>query len=207
MPFQFDSTLHSPVASLLSPVSTRLTPALSYHHLLQCLGMLAHRPLSHTTDIIQQDTANEHSYPTYSTSPHLTPMPYPSSSSKPNRSILKCPSPQPQRYTQFPSSSDGTIPAPTPPLHCSVRFPSSPKLSTIHYTHCPTMYDRRPIEVSQNTCAMPERQCDGLTNGSPSPWTGKHVHPSVLNRMYEAQMGFMPPPALSSDDGSSEDSG
>jgi len=118
---------------------------------------------------------------------------------KPARSILKC----------SPSAS----PTPNPPPH-SVRFPSSPKLSTVHFTHCPSSYDRTPITVLPNSCALPERNCRSYSPGGGSPsqqgqyqW-GKELHHSMFNRDrpdLSLDSGLLPPP-LSSDDGSSEDS-
>jgi len=133
------------------------------------------------------------------------------------RSILKCTSadPSPVAHQQHPLHH--------PPHHPSscVRFPSSPKLSTVHFTHCPNSYDRTPITVSPNSCAMPERGCReyGSTSSSSSSssqsqsfWLGNHMHPSVLDRMAsegrfgEMYEGGLVPPPLSSDDGSSEES-
>ncbi|KAG8989193.1 hypothetical protein FRB90_002373 [Tulasnella sp. 427] len=121
------------------------------------------------------------------------------------RSILKCSTPVasagPAHHHHHP--------------HSSVRFPSSPKLSTVHFTHCPTSYDRTPIVVSQNSCAMPERGCRNYaTEGQQQQFAwGRSFHPSAFNAyrpMGTSDELFMDPgllpPGLSSDDGSSEES-
>jgi len=131
----------------------------------------------------------------------------PMAPNKAPRSILKC---------------SPVIPQTPHPPHGSVRFPSSPKLSTVHLTHCPTSYDRTPIVVLPNSCALPERNCRSYSpNGTPNPanptqssnW-GKELHPSVFNRTSPNHVQFgngtyegsLLPPPLTSDDGSSEES-
>lgn len=119
------------------------------------------------------------------------------------RSILKC-----QTAVVGGSSTAAHHP------HPSVRFPSSPKLSTVHFTHCPSSYDRTPIVVSQNSCAMPERGCRTYAveqqQGQQYAW-GRSVHPSLFGSFRPSDELFMDPgllpPGLSSDDGSSEESG
>lgn len=142
-----------------------------------------------------------------STTATPSPSPCPSAAATP-RSILKCTTPQPTR--------------PHPHPHPSVRFPSSPKLSTVHITHCSTSYDRTPITIGPNSCALPERGTRSYSPGgsSSSPVTmnsmqwGNHVHPSVLARhcaayaasASEPTFELFPPPLLH-DSESSEDSG
>ncbi|KAG9015378.1 hypothetical protein FRB93_013078 [Tulasnella sp. JGI-2019a] len=74
----------------------------------------------------------------------------------------------------------------------AVRFPSSPKMSTVYWTHCPNSYDRRPIVVLPNSCALPDRGQRDLSGASSSPQMGQtslpqswgnHVHPSIFGRM------------------------
>lgn len=117
------------------------------------------------------------------------------------RSILKC----------SPTPVGGGPTAAHHHPHPSVRFPSSPKLSTVHFTHCPSSYDRTPIVVSQNSCAMPERGCRTVEQQQYQQYTwGRSVHPSVFNSFRPSDELFMDPgllpPGLSSDDGSSEES-
>ncbi|KAI0033808.1 hypothetical protein K488DRAFT_35517, partial [Vararia minispora EC-137] len=38
-----------------------------------------------------------------------------------------------------------------------VHFPPTPRLTSTHFTHSPHTYDRAPIAVSVNDCALPER--------------------------------------------------
>ncbi|KAF9654131.1 hypothetical protein BDM02DRAFT_39927 [Thelephora ganbajun] len=38
-----------------------------------------------------------------------------------------------------------------------VHFPPSPRLSTFHFTHSPQLYDRSPLVVQPNVCALPGR--------------------------------------------------
>ncbi|ETW77687.1 hypothetical protein HETIRDRAFT_453834 [Heterobasidion irregulare TC 32-1] len=97
-----------------------------------------------------------------------------------------------------PSSRDQhrfSPPQHTPPrrIH-NVRFPPSPTLTHTFSTHAASSYDRSPIVVLPNTCALPARGCPGRTylpgdapgspGGSPDKEKrrsqknrGKHVHP------------------------------
>ncbi|KAF7975263.1 hypothetical protein HWV62_10140 [Athelia sp. TMB] len=86
------------------------------------------------------------------------------------------------------------------PSH-GVHFPPSPTLTRTFTAHSPSTYDRSPIVVSQNTCALPERGCPGRTytlDESPShppraptsgwmPHSGRHLHPRAVNSGYRAQ--------------------
>ncbi|KZV74101.1 hypothetical protein PENSPDRAFT_541611, partial [Peniophora sp. CONT] len=38
-----------------------------------------------------------------------------------------------------------------------VHFPSTPNMTTTHLAHSPLTYDRKPIMVGRNECALPER--------------------------------------------------
>jgi hypothetical protein len=58
---------------------------------------------------------------------------------------------QPQYYTH------------TAHPHHSVHFPPSPALTRTFMAHSASTYDRSPIVVSQNDCALPERGCPGRT--------------------------------------------
>ena len=58
-----------------------------------------------------------------------------------------------------------------------VHFPPSPSLTSIHTTHSPTVYDRAPIAVSPNLCAMPERGRRVYTEG---PTVADYFHPHAF---------------------------
>lgn len=45
----------------------------------------------------------------------------------------------------------------------TVHFPPSPALTRTHLVHSASTYDRSPIVVSPNDCALPERGCPGRT--------------------------------------------
>lgn len=68
-----------------------------------------------------------------------------------------------------------------------VHFPPTPTLTSTHTTHSPFAYDRAPIVVSPNICALPERG-GRMYNPQPSPLLthktpkGCYFHP----RAYEA---------------------
>jgi hypothetical protein len=49
------------------------------------------------------------------------------------------------------------------PQQHSVHFPPSPALTRTFFAHSPSTYDRSPIVVSPNDCALPERGCPGRT--------------------------------------------
>lgn len=73
-----------------------------------------------------------------------------------------------------------------------VHFPPSPNLTRTYTAYPPSAYDRSPIVVAPNTCALPERGCPGRTytlDGeppmkSPSPshrsQHGIHIHPRAV---------------------------
>ncbi|OAX40703.1 hypothetical protein K503DRAFT_768363 [Rhizopogon vinicolor AM-OR11-026] len=76
-------------------------------------------------------------------------------------------------------------------LH-AVHFPPSPSLTRTYTAHPSSAYDRSPIVVAPNTCALPERGCPGRTytlDGEPpvrSPPPSKrsqhgiHIHPRAV---------------------------
>lgn len=77
-------------------------------------------------------------------------------------------SPSPPSYSY--SHSISTLPAPAdrpPPPHphssSHVHFPPSQSLSTTFPTHSKKTYDRRPLVVAPNMCALPARGCPGRT--------------------------------------------
>ncbi|KAL4063033.1 hypothetical protein V8B97DRAFT_1597271 [Scleroderma yunnanense] len=116
---------------------------------------------------------------------------YPSPSATP-RSILKHDRVHPSRSTDR--------------LH-AVHFPPSPTLTRVHVVHSSTSYDRSPIVVSPNACALPERGCPGRTyvlddelprRSLPSQRrsnNGNHVHPRATSNYISS-----PPSRLGEDD-------
>lgn len=76
-------------------------------------------------------------------------------------------------------------------LH-AVHFPPSPTLTRTYSAYPPSTYDRSPIVVAPNTCALPERGCPGrtytldgerpMTSPSPSKRSqhGIHLHPRAV---------------------------
>ncbi|KAG2145465.1 uncharacterized protein EDB93DRAFT_1251336 [Suillus bovinus] len=76
-------------------------------------------------------------------------------------------------------------------LH-AVHFPPSPALTRTYSAYPPSTYDRSPIVVAPNTCALPERGCPGRTYtldedrpASSSPTSkrsqhGIHLHPRAV---------------------------
>jgi len=67
-----------------------------------------------------------------------------------------------------------------------VHFPPTPTLASTHAAYSPLTYDRAPIAVTPNSCALPERGGRMYTS-SPESWTlrpakGSYFHP----RAYEA---------------------
>ncbi|THU95688.1 hypothetical protein K435DRAFT_859268 [Dendrothele bispora CBS 962.96] len=65
--------------------------------------------------------------------------------------------PTPPRPQQHLSS---TLPSPrlrSPLLSPHVHFPPTPAISSTQLTHSPSTYDRAPIQVSPNSCELPER--------------------------------------------------
>jgi len=66
-----------------------------------------------------------------------------------------------------------------------VHFPPTPILTSSQRTHSPTTYDRAPIEVTPNACALPERGGrayflpDDATYNSPTP-KRSYFHPRAF---------------------------
>lgn len=79
------------------------------------------------------------------------------------RSILKHPESnhsEPPHFATSPAVSSALpYPYPTPQVH----FPPSDALTQTYLTHSTTAYDRAPIVVVPNECAMPARGCPGRT--------------------------------------------
>jgi hypothetical protein len=112
---------------------------------------------------------------------------YISSSSSTPRSILKRQQASPSYVHAMSKSPDR--------LH-AVHFPPSPALTCTYVAYSSLTYDRSPIIVAPNICALPERGCPGRTytldeheppkSSSPprrrSHHNGIHLHPrAVLN--------------------------
>ncbi|KAJ7696722.1 hypothetical protein B0H17DRAFT_874445, partial [Mycena rosella] len=72
-----------------------------------------------------------------------------------------------------------------------VHFPSTPGLTLTADTHSPGTYDRAPIAVSPNSCALPERG-DRVYPTPSSPLKGSYFHP----RAFEACETEPVPPLL-----------
>jgi hypothetical protein len=80
--------------------------------------------------------------------------------------------------------------------HHAVHFPPSPVLTRACLAHSPNSYDRTPIQVEENQCALPERGCPGRTyditdtdesvnaieqlNAASITGSGRTIHPRVL---------------------------
>lgn len=76
----------------------------------------------------------------------------------------------------------------------AVHFPPSPSLTRVYAAHPSTAYDRSPIVVSPNACALPERGCPGRTytlgderptrssQSKRRPSSGNHFHPRAVSK-------------------------
>lgn len=74
------------------------------------------------------------------------------------------------------TSLAAALPYPPPPPQ--VHFPPPTSLTQTHYTHSGTHYDRAPIVVLPNDCALPERGCPGRTYDNSSGY--KTPRPATL---------------------------
>lgn len=103
---------------------------------------------------------------------------HPSSSSSPSPTSPPPLIPPPHHHsssTMYSTSSSLPPPTPRPILkrnpssldrerkHAVVHFPPSPIISKTFVAHSPSAYDRSPIVVVPNSCALPERGCPGRT--------------------------------------------
>ena len=83
-----------------------------------------------------------------------------------------------------------STPSPHAPTH--VHFPPSCSLTSTFTAHSPTAYDRSPIHVTPNHCALPERGCPGRTYAIDDDLhrlrSGRDLHPRAL-----AQSFVLPP--------------
>ncbi|KAI0281172.1 hypothetical protein BC826DRAFT_1143631, partial [Russula brevipes] len=85
-----------------------------------------------------------------------------------------------------------------------VHFPPTPGLCRTHLTHSSAIYDRHPIVVSPNACALPERNertdvpCSEGTS-SPRKWRSSHdaqgvaLHPHAFTALSPAQSAPLDP--------------
>ncbi|KAG8740055.1 hypothetical protein FRC12_016128 [Ceratobasidium sp. 428] len=98
----------------------------------------------------------------------------------------------------------------------TMHFPTAKReLVKTRVTHSPSSYDRSPIVVLPNSCALPARGCPGRTyDPTPVSPSGRTMHPSAYSA---ASMSQSPPrirrpatpcavPGLIPDEGSSDDS-
>ncbi|TRM69819.1 hypothetical protein BD626DRAFT_475397 [Schizophyllum amplum] len=89
-----------------------------------------------------------------------------------------------------------------------VHFPPTPSLSRIFSTHPPSEYDRTPIVVSANTCALPERGGRTYTDDdappTPTPASKRYseagdMHPSALTASYPSHLPSLIPDMTTSE--------
>lgn len=103
----------------------------------------------------------------------------------------------------------------SPPYSHGVHFPPSSGLARTFDAYSASTYDRSPIVVSPNTCALPERGCPGRTytadDSSCYAYTnsvrktaasrGEHAHPRLLQSsstlVYHRSESFSNPPSSS----------
>lgn len=137
------------------------------------------------------------------------------------RSILKCSSPAAHSAPSS-SSHSASYPAslyssalPYAPQQPNVHFPPSPSLAKTYPTFSVAAYDRAPIAVVKNDCALPERGCPGRTydacSKARSRKDGVHPHPRAADidasrRQSSLSLSHtsMRPPSLIPDVSSSE---
>lgn len=75
-----------------------------------------------------------------------------------------------------------------PYAQANVHFPTAKReLVKTRITHSPTSYDRSPIVVPPNSCALPARGCPGRTyDPTPVSPSGRTMHPSAQPQAYYA---------------------
>lgn len=87
-----------------------------------------------------------------------------------------------------------------PPSHNPhvVHFPPQPSLTRTFSAHSSSTYDRTPIAVTPNSCALPERGCPGRTytldeseqHSPPSPTMARRGHPSNGRDLHPRALAF-----------------
>ncbi|KAF8654733.1 hypothetical protein AX16_003388 [Volvariella volvacea WC 439] len=125
---------------------------------------------------------------------------------------------QPQRPPISPRSILKRSPSSNHPSNHGVHFPPSPSLTRVFFAHSSSVYDRSPIIVTPNSCALPERGCPGRTYvlDDPAPpvnavapprrlCTERVLHPRALaHSSYRGTDADTVPPQLIPDTSSSE---
>jgi len=76
--------------------------------------------------------------------------------------------------------------------HHAVHFPPSPSLTRTFSAHSSATYDRSPIVVSPNNCALPERGCPGRTYLLDDPTSAPCLSASSGRRGYAYASDFHP---------------
>jgi hypothetical protein len=76
--------------------------------------------------------------------------------------------------------------------HHAVHFPPSPSLTRTFSAHSSATYDRSPIVVSPNNCALPERGCPGRTYLLDDPASVPNLSPPCGRRAYAYANDFHP---------------
>ncbi|KAG9095504.1 hypothetical protein FRC06_009734 [Ceratobasidium sp. 370] len=121
-----------------------------------------------------------------------------------------------------PNAALGSIGGPSemlPYAQANVHFPTAKReLVKTRVTHSPSSYDRSPIVVLPNSCALPARGCPGRTyDPTPVSPSGRTMHPSAQIYSSPPPMSQSPPrirrpatpcavPGLIPDESSSDDS-
>lgn len=83
--------------------------------------------------------------------------------------------------------------------HHSVHFPPSPSLTRTFYAHSASAYDRSPIIVSPNDCALPARGCPGRTYFDEPPTPYPSNRPSCMSNAkgyHPRAFSIIPPTTL-----------
>lgn len=75
-----------------------------------------------------------------------------------------------------------------------MHFPPSPTLTSTHVVDPPRLYDRSPIVVAENSCAMPQRGCPGRTYATIDGVGRGGIHPgNALALSSSAKFSLAPP--------------
>ncbi|CAA7265003.1 unnamed protein product [Cyclocybe aegerita] len=113
----------------------------------------------------------------------------------PPRPILKAlPSPSLTGNSPLPFASSRIPSLDSPHVH----FPPTPSMAQMEITHSPFAYDRKPIVVAPNVCAMPargERKVQGFLEGYSSSSSGGYFQPRA-SECVEYAAAYDPPPEL-----------
>ncbi|CAE6469510.1 unnamed protein product [Rhizoctonia solani] len=116
-------------------------------------------------------------------------------------SCLKQRSPEAKRNPSSSGAASGSVGGTSemlPYAQANVHFPTAKRdLVKTRVTHSPASYDRSPIVVLPNSCALPARGCPGRT-----------YDPTAMGRSTSAprRRPSTPCPGLMTDEGSSDDS-